>query len=203
MSLAWVFKGLSRKIQSCAASRGSIGKACRVLFGYTSPPARRSRRGPQYKDLHDSSTRRYMRKFCADRMRRCLRSPAHRARAEANGAAFDCAGVAPRPSGRAAAVAAKRRGRGRAHEREHRARCGRYLPYRCGKNRALQSGCTQKFHRCARFRRRVEPRLQGRRNRPWIVFAALKTSNPQEYAQKIGEACPALTRGIDESTAGQ
>jgi|GEM_PF-1293109 hypothetical protein len=34
-------------------------------------------------------------------------------------------------------------------------------------------------------------------------FAALKTSNPQEYAQKIGEACPALTRGIDESTAGQ
>jgi hypothetical protein len=34
-------------------------------------------------------------------------------------------------------------------------------------------------------------------------FAALKTSNPQEYAQKIGEACPALARGIDESTAGQ
>jgi hypothetical protein len=34
-------------------------------------------------------------------------------------------------------------------------------------------------------------------------FAALKTSDPQEYAQKIGEACPALTRGIDESTAGQ
>jgi hypothetical protein len=34
-------------------------------------------------------------------------------------------------------------------------------------------------------------------------FAALKTSNPQEYAQKTGEACPALARGIDESTAGQ
>ncbi|WP_438395869.1 hypothetical protein [Caballeronia sp. DA-9] len=34
-------------------------------------------------------------------------------------------------------------------------------------------------------------------------FAALKTSNPQEYARKIGEACPALSRGIDESTAGQ
>ncbi|KQR90385.1 hypothetical protein ASG35_02000 [Burkholderia sp. Leaf177] len=34
-------------------------------------------------------------------------------------------------------------------------------------------------------------------------FAALKTSNPQEYAQKTGEACPALLRGIDESTAGK
>jgi hypothetical protein len=31
-------------------------------------------------------------------------------------------------------------------------------------------------------------------------FAALKTSNPAEYAKEIGEACPALTRGIDETT---
>ena len=32
-------------------------------------------------------------------------------------------------------------------------------------------------------------------------FAALKTSDPQEYAKETGEACPALTRGIDEATA--
>jgi hypothetical protein len=31
-------------------------------------------------------------------------------------------------------------------------------------------------------------------------FAALKTSDPQEYAKETGEACPALTRGIAEAT---
>jgi hypothetical protein len=31
-------------------------------------------------------------------------------------------------------------------------------------------------------------------------FARLKTSNPAEYQKEIGEACPALTRGIDEVT---
>jgi hypothetical protein len=31
-------------------------------------------------------------------------------------------------------------------------------------------------------------------------FDKLKTSNPVEYKKEIGEACPALTRGIDEVT---
>ena len=31
-------------------------------------------------------------------------------------------------------------------------------------------------------------------------FAAMKTNNPTEYAKEIGEACPALTQGIDEVT---
>jgi hypothetical protein len=34
-------------------------------------------------------------------------------------------------------------------------------------------------------------------------FAQLKTSNPSEYAKETGEACPSLTRGIDEATSGQ
>jgi hypothetical protein len=34
-------------------------------------------------------------------------------------------------------------------------------------------------------------------------FAQLKTSNPAEYAKQTGEACPSLTRGIDEATSGQ
>lgn len=32
-------------------------------------------------------------------------------------------------------------------------------------------------------------------------FARLKTSQPAEYKKEIGEACPALARGIDEVTA--
>ena len=31
-------------------------------------------------------------------------------------------------------------------------------------------------------------------------FAAMKTNNPVEYAKETGEACPALTQGIDEVT---
>ncbi|GJH08883.1 hypothetical protein CBA19CS11_08615 [Caballeronia novacaledonica] len=31
-------------------------------------------------------------------------------------------------------------------------------------------------------------------------FEKLKTSNPSEYQKQIGEACPALNRGIDEVT---
>jgi len=31
-------------------------------------------------------------------------------------------------------------------------------------------------------------------------FAAMKINNPTEYAKEIGEACPALTQGIDEVT---
>ena len=31
-------------------------------------------------------------------------------------------------------------------------------------------------------------------------FAAMKTGNPAEYAKETGEACPALTQGIDEVT---
>ncbi|SPB15991.1 hypothetical protein NOV72_03190 [Caballeronia novacaledonica] len=31
-------------------------------------------------------------------------------------------------------------------------------------------------------------------------FEKLKTSNPAEYRKEIGEACPALNRGIDEVT---
>ncbi|SAL39378.1 hypothetical protein AWB69_03898 [Caballeronia udeis] len=31
-------------------------------------------------------------------------------------------------------------------------------------------------------------------------FAAMKTNNPTEYAKEIGEACPALTQGIDDLT---
>ena len=31
-------------------------------------------------------------------------------------------------------------------------------------------------------------------------FAAMKTSNPAEYAKETGEACPALTQGMDEVT---
>ncbi|BBU27032.1 hypothetical protein BTHE68_07660 [Burkholderia sp. THE68] len=34
-------------------------------------------------------------------------------------------------------------------------------------------------------------------------FAKLKTSNPAEYKKEIGEACPALDRGIDEVTQQQ
>ena len=34
-------------------------------------------------------------------------------------------------------------------------------------------------------------------------FASLKTSNPAEYQKEIGEACPALDRGIDEVTQPQ
>ncbi|WP_061167008.1 hypothetical protein [Caballeronia hypogeia] len=34
-------------------------------------------------------------------------------------------------------------------------------------------------------------------------FAKLKTSNPAEYQKEIGEACPALNRGIDEVTTQQ
>jgi hypothetical protein len=34
-------------------------------------------------------------------------------------------------------------------------------------------------------------------------FDALKTSNPAQYKKEIGEACPALTRGIDEVTHAQ
>jgi hypothetical protein len=31
-------------------------------------------------------------------------------------------------------------------------------------------------------------------------FAAMKTNNPTEYAKETGEACPALTQGIDDVT---
>jgi hypothetical protein len=31
-------------------------------------------------------------------------------------------------------------------------------------------------------------------------FSAMKINNPTEYAKEIGEACPALTQGIDEIT---
>jgi hypothetical protein len=31
-------------------------------------------------------------------------------------------------------------------------------------------------------------------------FAAMKTNNPAEYAKETGEACPALTQGIDDLT---
>jgi hypothetical protein len=34
-------------------------------------------------------------------------------------------------------------------------------------------------------------------------FEKMKTSNPAEYKKEIGEACPALTRGIDEVTQPQ
>ena len=34
-------------------------------------------------------------------------------------------------------------------------------------------------------------------------FEKLKTSNPAEYKKQIGEACPALSRGIDEVTQSQ
>jgi hypothetical protein len=34
-------------------------------------------------------------------------------------------------------------------------------------------------------------------------FEKLKTSNPAQYKKEIGEACPALTRGIDEVTQPQ
>jgi hypothetical protein len=34
-------------------------------------------------------------------------------------------------------------------------------------------------------------------------FDHLKTSDPAKYQQQIGEACPALNRGIDEVTAPQ
>ncbi|SAK59796.1 hypothetical protein [Caballeronia ptereochthonis] len=34
-------------------------------------------------------------------------------------------------------------------------------------------------------------------------FDKLKTSNPAEYRKEIGEACPALNRGIDEVTGPQ
>ncbi|KMZ13283.1 hypothetical protein BHUM_01133c [Candidatus Burkholderia humilis] len=34
-------------------------------------------------------------------------------------------------------------------------------------------------------------------------FEKLKTSNPAQYKKEIGEACPALTRGIDEVTQAQ
>ncbi|VXB72622.1 conserved exported hypothetical protein [Burkholderia sp. 8Y] len=34
-------------------------------------------------------------------------------------------------------------------------------------------------------------------------FDELKTSNPAEYKKEIGEACPALDRGIDEVTQPQ
>jgi hypothetical protein len=34
-------------------------------------------------------------------------------------------------------------------------------------------------------------------------FDKLRTSNPSEYQKQIGEACPALNRGIDEVTAPQ
>ncbi|KND57873.1 hypothetical protein BSCH_00610 [Candidatus Paraburkholderia schumanniana] len=34
-------------------------------------------------------------------------------------------------------------------------------------------------------------------------FEKLKTSNPAEYQKEIGEACPAIDRGIDEVTGPQ
>jgi hypothetical protein len=34
-------------------------------------------------------------------------------------------------------------------------------------------------------------------------FAQLKTRDPAEYAKETGEACPSLTRGIDEATSGK